>query len=144
MHDDAEAPLSLFRQARFDSLLSTGERGKLALLQSTRARVRLWHKVRMPEIAEGTQQIKGSRNSIADCIQIPTPVARIVHFLRLHLVGKKIQTASAIDDANVFGKVGTSGAAVEAALKGKRVSFPLDSPWKSCCYVSRHRDGKLT
>ncbi|KAG6121398.1 hypothetical protein E4U13_004759 [Claviceps humidiphila] len=48
-------------------------------------------------------------------------VARIVHFLRLHLVGKKIQTASAIDDANVFGKVGTSGAAVEAALKGKRV-----------------------
>ncbi|KAG6257435.1 hypothetical protein E4U24_004407 [Claviceps purpurea] len=48
-------------------------------------------------------------------------VARIVHFLRLHLVGKKIQTASAIDDANVFGKVGTSGAAVEAALKEKRV-----------------------
>ncbi|GAB0131712.1 hypothetical protein EsDP_00000173 [Epichloe bromicola] len=48
-------------------------------------------------------------------------VARIVHFLRLHLVGKKIKDASAIDDGNVFGKVGTTGAAVEAALKGKKV-----------------------
>ncbi|PNY29161.1 Formamidopyrimidine-DNA glycosylase [Tolypocladium capitatum] len=48
-------------------------------------------------------------------------VARIVHFLRLHLVGKKIANASAIDDGNVFGKVGTSGAAVEAALKGRKV-----------------------
>ncbi|KAG5991537.1 hypothetical protein E4U54_003866 [Claviceps lovelessii] len=48
-------------------------------------------------------------------------VARIVHFLRLHLLGKKIKDASAIDDANVFGKVGTTGAAVEAALKGKKV-----------------------
>ncbi|KAG8423821.1 hypothetical protein J3458_000676 [Metarhizium acridum] len=48
-------------------------------------------------------------------------VARIVHFLRLHLVGKKIASASAIDDSNVFGKVGTSGAEVEAALKGKQV-----------------------
>ncbi|KAL3956332.1 hypothetical protein ACCO45_009178 [Purpureocillium lilacinum] len=45
-------------------------------------------------------------------------VARIVHFLRLHLVGKKIASASAIDDGNVFGK---SGAAVESALKGKKV-----------------------
>ncbi|KAK4093251.1 formamidopyrimidine-DNA glycosylase [Purpureocillium lilacinum] len=49
-------------------------------------------------------------------------VARIVHFLRLHLVGKKIASASAIDDGNVFGKVGTSGAAVESALKGKKVN----------------------
>ncbi|KAG5934016.1 hypothetical protein E4U53_000793 [Claviceps sorghi] len=48
-------------------------------------------------------------------------VARIVHFLRLHLVGKKIKDASAIDDANVFGKVGTTGAAVAAALKGRQV-----------------------
>lgn len=48
-------------------------------------------------------------------------VARIVHFLRLHLVGKKIATASAIDDSNVFGKVGTTGEAVETALKGKKV-----------------------
>ncbi|KAG5922040.1 hypothetical protein E4U42_005614 [Claviceps africana] len=48
-------------------------------------------------------------------------VARIVHFLRLHLVGKKIKDAFAMDDANVFGKAGTTGAAVAAALKGKEV-----------------------
>ncbi|KAF7539856.1 hypothetical protein G7Z17_g12327 [Cylindrodendrum hubeiense] len=47
-------------------------------------------------------------------------VARIVHFLRLHVVGKQIASASAIDDKNVFGKVGTTGAEVEAALKGKK------------------------
>ncbi|KAH7019415.1 Formamidopyrimidine-DNA glycosylase N-terminal domain-containing protein [Ilyonectria destructans] len=48
-------------------------------------------------------------------------VARIVHFLRLHVVGKRITSASAIDDKNVFGKVGTTGAEVEAALKGKKI-----------------------
>lgn len=49
-------------------------------------------------------------------------VARAVHFLRIHLVGKRIASAEAIDDANVFGKVGTTGAAVAAALQGKKVS----------------------
>ncbi|KAK4180124.1 hypothetical protein QBC36DRAFT_205530 [Triangularia setosa] len=48
-------------------------------------------------------------------------IARIVHFLRLHLVGKTIKTASAIDDANVFGKVGTTGAQVAAALIDRKV-----------------------
>ncbi|KAH7175789.1 Formamidopyrimidine-DNA glycosylase N-terminal domain-containing protein [Dactylonectria macrodidyma] len=48
-------------------------------------------------------------------------VARIVHFLRLHVVGKRIASASAIDDKNVFGKVGTTGAEVEVALKGKKI-----------------------
>ncbi|RSL94018.1 hypothetical protein CEP52_012905 [Fusarium oligoseptatum] len=48
-------------------------------------------------------------------------VARIVHFLGLHVVGKRIVSASAIDDKNVFGKVGTSGQEVEAALKGKQI-----------------------
>ncbi|KAM0439921.1 hypothetical protein ACHAPT_001019 [Fusarium lateritium] len=48
-------------------------------------------------------------------------VARIVHFLRLHVVGKRIISASAIEDNNVFGKVGTSGEEVEAALKGKQI-----------------------
>ncbi|KAJ4148942.1 hypothetical protein NW765_014634 [Fusarium oxysporum] len=48
-------------------------------------------------------------------------VARIVHFLRLHVVGKRIVSASAIDDKNVFGKVGTSGEEVETALKGKKI-----------------------
>lgn len=52
-----------------------------------------------------------------------TLVARIVHFLRLHLVGRKIASASAIDDSNVFGKVGTTGAEVEAALNGKQVEI---------------------
>lgn len=48
-------------------------------------------------------------------------VARVVHFLKLHLVGKRIVKASAIDDANVFGKVGTTGADVAAALTGNKV-----------------------
>ncbi|CAM1502074.1 Fc.00g040580.m01.CDS01 [Cosmosporella sp. VM-42] len=48
-------------------------------------------------------------------------VARIVHFLRLHIVGKRITSASAIDDKNVFGKVGTSGAEVEETLIGKKI-----------------------
>lgn len=50
-------------------------------------------------------------------------VARIVHYLRLHLVGKKIKNATAIEDNNVFGKVGTTGAEVAAALKGKTVRY---------------------
>ncbi|KAH8880294.1 hypothetical protein GQ53DRAFT_755270 [Thozetella sp. PMI_491] len=48
-------------------------------------------------------------------------VARITHFLRRHLVGKRIRKAAAIDDNNVFGKVGTTGAAVQKALTGKKV-----------------------
>ncbi|KAH7319757.1 Formamidopyrimidine-DNA glycosylase N-terminal domain-containing protein [Stachybotrys elegans] len=48
-------------------------------------------------------------------------VARIVHFLRQSLVGKRIATVAAIEDTNVFGKVGTSGPEVEEALKGKKV-----------------------
>jgi len=37
------------------------------------------------------------------------------------LVGKTIKKANAVDDNNVFGKVGTTGAAVAAALTGKKV-----------------------
>ncbi|ETR98370.1 hypothetical protein M419DRAFT_89152, partial [Trichoderma reesei RUT C-30] len=48
-------------------------------------------------------------------------VARIVHYLRQRLVGKTIASAAAIDDNSVFGKVGTSGKEVEAALKGRKV-----------------------
>ncbi|GAB1315755.1 Formamidopyrimidine-DNA glycosylase N-terminal domain-containing protein [Madurella fahalii] len=48
-------------------------------------------------------------------------IARIVHYLRLHLVGKTIKTATAVEDTNVFGKVGTTGADVAAALTGKKV-----------------------
>ncbi|KAI0113291.1 Formamidopyrimidine-DNA glycosylase N-terminal domain-containing protein [Daldinia grandis] len=48
-------------------------------------------------------------------------VARVVHFLRIHLTGKTISKVIAPDDSNVFGKVGTSGPAFEAALSGKKV-----------------------
>ncbi|OTA62395.1 hypothetical protein K449DRAFT_369947 [Hypoxylon sp. EC38] len=48
-------------------------------------------------------------------------VARVVHFLRQHLVGKTIKKVIAPDDNNVFGKVGTSGPAFEKALTGKKV-----------------------
>jgi formamidopyrimidine-DNA glycosylase len=48
-------------------------------------------------------------------------VARIVHFLRAHLVGKTVKSATAIEDANVFGKVGTTGPEVAKALKGRKV-----------------------
>ncbi|KAI1310624.1 formamidopyrimidine-DNA glycosylase [Xylaria venustula] len=48
-------------------------------------------------------------------------VARVTHFLRQHLVGKKIAKIFAQDDSSVFGKVGTSASAFQAALKGKRV-----------------------
>ncbi|KAI0120574.1 Formamidopyrimidine-DNA glycosylase N-terminal domain-containing protein [Hypoxylon sp. NC0597] len=48
-------------------------------------------------------------------------VARVVHFLRQHLVGKTIKKVIAPDDNNVFGKAGTSGPAFEKALTGKKV-----------------------
>lgn len=48
-------------------------------------------------------------------------VARLVHFLRQYLVGKKITKIEAPDDANIFGKVGCSGPAFEKALKGRKV-----------------------
>lgn len=48
-------------------------------------------------------------------------VARLVHFLRQHLVGKKIFKIEAPDDANIFGKVGCSGPAFEEALRGRKV-----------------------
>ncbi|KAK4154373.1 hypothetical protein C8A00DRAFT_42882 [Chaetomidium leptoderma] len=48
-------------------------------------------------------------------------ITRIVHYLRVHLVGKTIKNAKAIEDTNVFGKVGTTGPEVAAALTGKKV-----------------------
>ena len=44
-----------------------------------------------------------------------------MHYLRLHLVGKTIKDVTAIEDTNVFGKVGTTGAEVAEALTGKKV-----------------------
>jgi formamidopyrimidine-DNA glycosylase len=48
-------------------------------------------------------------------------VARVVHFLHLHLVGKTISRVIAPDDTNIFGKVGTSGPEFEKALTGRKV-----------------------
>ncbi|KAK3381391.1 hypothetical protein B0H63DRAFT_202721 [Podospora didyma] len=48
-------------------------------------------------------------------------IARVVHFLRLHVVGKTIAAAQAVEDANVFGKVGTSGPEFVKAVTGRKV-----------------------
>ena len=48
-------------------------------------------------------------------------VARAVSYIRKHLVGKTLAKVTAIDDANVFGKVGTSGAEFQKSLTGKKV-----------------------
>ncbi|KAF7504859.1 hypothetical protein GJ744_001657 [Endocarpon pusillum] len=48
-------------------------------------------------------------------------VARIVHYIRKHLVGKTLSKVIAADDANVYGKVGTSGAEFQKALTGKKI-----------------------
>ncbi len=48
-------------------------------------------------------------------------VARIVHFLKEILAGTTLKTVKAQDDANVFGKVGTSAAKFQKALTGKKV-----------------------
>lgn len=76
----------------------------------------------MPEIAEGMVSWL-FLYSLTRRITHMLLVARIVHFLKLTLVGKRIAQASAIDDSNVFGKVGTTGADVAAALKGKKASL---------------------
>lgn len=48
-------------------------------------------------------------------------VARIVHYIRRHLVGKTLSKVIAVEDANVYGKVGTSGAEVQKALSGNKI-----------------------
>ncbi|KAL2069590.1 hypothetical protein VTL71DRAFT_14269 [Oculimacula yallundae] len=48
-------------------------------------------------------------------------VARIVSYIKKSLVGKTLSTVKAQDDANVFGKVGTSAAEFQKSLSGKKV-----------------------
>jgi formamidopyrimidine-DNA glycosylase len=48
-------------------------------------------------------------------------VARIVHFIRQHLVGKTLSKVQAQHDDIVYGKVGTSAAEFQKALQGKKV-----------------------
>ncbi|ORY07791.1 NMDA receptor-regulated protein 1-domain-containing protein [Clohesyomyces aquaticus] len=48
-------------------------------------------------------------------------VARVVHYLKKHLVGKTIASVIAQEDAIVYGKVGTSASAFQNAMTGKKV-----------------------
>lgn len=48
-------------------------------------------------------------------------VARVVHYLQKNLVGRRILSVLAQDDDIVYGKVGTSASAFQAALQGKTV-----------------------
>jgi formamidopyrimidine-DNA glycosylase len=68
------------------------------------------------------QKVRFNQVQVANAISHEHLVARLVHFLRRHLVGKTIGKVSAIDDKNVFGKVGTSGSEFEEEVKGKKVT----------------------
>lgn len=48
-------------------------------------------------------------------------IARIVHFIRKHLVGKTLAKVTATDDPNVYGKVGTSAAEFQKHMTGKKI-----------------------
>ena len=48
-------------------------------------------------------------------------VARAVHYIHKHLVGRTLQKVTALEDANVFGKVGTSHTEIMKRLTGKKV-----------------------
>ncbi|KAJ4349283.1 hypothetical protein N0V95_004713 [Ascochyta clinopodiicola] len=48
-------------------------------------------------------------------------VARIVHYLKKHLVGRTIASVRAEEDDLLFGKVGTSASAFKAAMTGKKI-----------------------
>lgn len=61
--------------------------------------------------------------SICHICKMPehTEVARIVHFIRKHLVGKTLSKVQAQHDDIVYGKVGTSAAEFQKAIQGKKV-----------------------
>lgn len=48
-------------------------------------------------------------------------IARIVHFICKHLVGKTLAKVTATDDPNVYGKVGTSAAEFQKHMTGKKI-----------------------
>ncbi|KAI6247793.1 hypothetical protein HI914_04565 [Erysiphe necator] len=48
-------------------------------------------------------------------------VALVVHQIRKRLVGKTIRAVVAKDDANIFGKVGTTAAEFQNAMKEKKI-----------------------
>lgn len=71
----------------------------------------------MPEIGEG--KYSQTRSQVISTNEMQ--VARIVHYLRKHLVGKTLSVVKAQHDENVYGKSGTTAAAFEKALTGKKV-----------------------
>lgn len=87
----------------------------------------------MPEIAEGRPNLPCNYFATTS-LKLPS-VARLVHFLRLHLVGKKIAKVQALDDDKIFGKVGCCGPAFENALKGRTVSGQLETRSSRRCRV---------
>ncbi|PTU18404.1 hypothetical protein P175DRAFT_0504326 [Aspergillus ochraceoroseus IBT 24754] len=48
-------------------------------------------------------------------------IYRVVHFIRLHLVGKTLTKVSTQHDDIVYGKVGTSAAEFQKAMQGKTI-----------------------
>ncbi|KAK4894113.1 hypothetical protein LTR27_007698 [Elasticomyces elasticus] len=48
-------------------------------------------------------------------------VARVVHYIRKHLVGRTIQTCEAFTDDIVYGKVGCSSSAFQSHVAGRKV-----------------------
>ncbi|KAK5164815.1 uncharacterized protein LTR77_009479 [Saxophila tyrrhenica] len=49
-------------------------------------------------------------------------VARVVHYLRKRLLNRTITTCEALEDANVYGKVGTSATAFQKHTEGRKVT----------------------
>lgn len=72
----------------------------------------------MPEIAEGKAPFPYLYLLVHANVPI---VARVVHHIRKHLVGKTISAVNALDDGNIFGKVGTTAAEFQKAMTGKKV-----------------------
>lgn len=48
-------------------------------------------------------------------------IARLVHHLRKHLVGKTVSSVKVQEDNIVYGKAGTTAAEFQKAITGKRV-----------------------
>jgi hypothetical protein len=78
----------------------------------------------MPEIAEGASTLPANTPKLASFLSLTKYilVARVVHFLRAHLVGRTIKNAMVVEDTNVFGKAGTTGMDFVNALSGRKVS----------------------
>ena len=73
---------------------------------------------KMPEIGEG---MKFNFSKVVPRLTSSSQVARVVHYIHKHLVGKTLAKVKAQHDENVYGKVGCSAEAFEKTLVGKKV-----------------------